>query len=112
MNYDRINAYRIMWLFVSFDLPVKTAIQKKIAANFRKRLLKDGFSMMQYSVYIRHCASKESMEVHIRRVKKFIPNKGHVTIMSITDKQFGNILNIWGKQSVPTQPTPTQIELF
>jgi len=112
MNQSRLNAYRIMWLFVSFDLPVVTKTEKKIASGFRKKLLIDGFSMMQYSIYVRHCASKESMDVHINRVKGFVPEKGHVTIMGITDKQYGNIINIWGKKTKPLKIVPIQMEMF
>ncbi len=56
MTEIRLNAYHIMWLFVFFDLPVTTKIERKTAARFRKDLMKDGFTMMQFSVYIRHCA--------------------------------------------------------
>lgn len=48
-----LNGYRIMWLFVFFDLPTETKKDRKNASGFRNQLLKDGFSMMQYSVYIR-----------------------------------------------------------
>ena len=61
MQEIRLNAYRIMWLFVMFDLPTNTKVERRNATLFRKALEKDGFTMMQYSVYIRHCASKESM---------------------------------------------------
>jgi len=54
MTEIRLNAYRVMWLFVFFDLPVVTAVERRQAILFRKNLDKDGFSMMQYSVYIRH----------------------------------------------------------
>lgn len=47
-----------MWLFVMFDLPTMTKKDRKASALFRKQLEKDGFSMHQFSVYIRHCASK------------------------------------------------------
>ncbi len=53
--------------------------------------------MMQYSVYVRHCVSKENMEVHIRRVRKSMPPSGMTSILSVTDKQYGEILNFWGK---------------
>ncbi|MFZ5939933.1 MAG: CRISPR-associated endonuclease Cas2, partial [Bacteroidota bacterium] len=86
MNHVRLNAYHIMWLFVFFDLPVMSKKEKKDAARFRKDLEKDGFTMMQFSVYIRHCASGESADVHQRRIKSFMPGKGHVSVLSITDK--------------------------
>lgn len=101
-----------MWLFVFFDLPTNTKKERKQAGLFRKNLLKDGFTMMQYSVYTRHCASKESAEVHIKRVNSFLPELGQVSILSITDKQYGNIVNFWGKKEVVKSPQPKQLELF
>lgn len=107
-----LNGYRIMWLFVFFDLPTETKKDRKNASKFRNALLKDGFSMMQFSVYIRHCASSESADVHERRVNNLLPPLGKVSILRITDKQFGNIQNFWGKAEVPKTPQPTQLELF
>lgn len=101
-----------MWLFVFFDLPVTLKKERKAANRLRKDLLKDGFSMMQFSVYNRHCASKESAEVHVKRVKGFIPEKGQVSILQVTDKQYGNIINFWGKKSDPLPEGPKQLELF
>ncbi|SHN59095.1 CRISPR-associated protein Cas2 [Flavobacterium fryxellicola] len=107
-----LNGYRIMWLFVFFDLPTETKKDKRNASQFRGNLLKDGFSMMQYSVYVRHCASSESADVHEKRIHRLLPPLGKVSILRITDKQFGNILNFWGKAEVPKAPQPTQLELF
>ncbi len=101
-----------MWLFVSFDLPTNTKGERKAASQFRTKLLKDGFVMMQYSIYIRHCASRESMDVHIRRVRTFVPSQGQVSIFSITDKQYGNIINFWGKKTRPLPPPKAQLEIF
>lgn len=112
MDFNRINAYRIMWLFVFFDLPTNTKGERKAASQFRKKLLKDGFTMMQYSVYMRHCASRESMNVHVRRVKTFVPSEGQVSIMSITDKQYGNIVNFWGHKTQALPPPKAQLEMF
>jgi CRISPR-associated protein Cas2 len=74
MEQIRLNAYHIMWLFVFFDLPVTTKKERKLATGFRKNLLKDGFTMMQFSVYNRHCASKESAEVHMKPACREINN--------------------------------------
>ncbi|MCF8331372.1 MAG: CRISPR-associated endonuclease Cas2 [Bacteroidales bacterium] len=112
MSHERLNAYKIMWLFVFFDLPVVTKKQRKAATDFRKRLLKDGFVMMQYSVYTRHCASKESAEVHMKRVKFLVPEEGQVSILKVTDKQYGQIVNFWGAKSKPVAPGPKQLEIF
>jgi CRISPR-associated protein Cas2 len=112
MEHVRLNAYQIMWLFVFFDLPVSTKKERKLASRFRKDLLKNGFTMLQFSVYIRHCASKESANVHIKRVKGSIPEKGQVSILSITDKQYGNIINIWGAKCEKLPDGPRQLEIF
>ncbi len=68
---DRFSEYRIMWVLVLFDLPTETKKDKKAYAEFRKNLQKDGFTMFQFSIYVRHCASCENAEVHIKRVKSF-----------------------------------------
>ncbi|MBN2520060.1 MAG: CRISPR-associated endonuclease Cas2 [Bacteroidales bacterium] len=112
MESVRLNAYHIMWVFVFFDLPVVTKKQRKKATQFRKILEKDGFTMMQYSVYIRHCASQESADLHVKRIKKAVPEEGQVSILMITDKQYGNIINLWGSKFNPLPPGPKQLELF
>lgn len=112
MAFESLNAYKIMWLFVVFDLPVTTKRDRKNANQFRKNLLKDGFTMMQFSVYIRHCASKESMETHMKRIERLVPPKGKVSMIFITDKQYGDIKNFWAKKEVKFTKKPLQLELF
>jgi len=61
-----------MWVLVFFDLPTETKKEKKIYADFRKKLMMDGFTMFQFSIYLRHCASRENADVHIKRVRSFL----------------------------------------
>lgn len=112
MNFERLNAYRIMWVLVMFDLPTETKTDRKRHSKFRKDVMADGFQMFQFSMYIRHCSSKENADVHIKRVKSFLPPKGHVGILNITDKQFGMMEIFRGKESVDTPPPAQQLELF
>ncbi len=91
MSLERLNKYRIMWVMVFFDLPTSTKKDRKQASLFRKRLMVDGFSMFQFSIYLRHCSSRENVQVHLKRVKSFLPPDGDIAIMQITDKQFGMI---------------------
>ena len=112
VHHSRLNAYRTMWLFVFFDLPTTSKKEQKAASKFRKSLLANGFMMMQYSVYIRHCMSREHTAVHVERVKKLMPNSGHVTIVKITDKQYGDSVNLWGRETDPLPPAPVQLEIF
>ena len=107
-----LNGYRIMWLFVFFDLPTETKKDRRNASQFRGNLLKDGFSMMQYSVYVRHCASSESADVHEKRINRLVPPLGKVSVLRITDKQFGMIINYLGKAKQESVDAPTQLELF
>jgi CRISPR-associated protein Cas2 len=109
---NRLNAYRIMWVLVFFDLPTETAKERKIYTLFRKNILKDGFNMFQFSIYMRHCASRENAEVHIKRVKKILPEKGHVGIMCITDKQFGMMEIFHGHKTVSANAPIQQLEMF
>ncbi len=97
---------------VLFDLPTETKKDRKASAEFRKRLMGDGFSMFQFSIYIRHCTSVENAEVHIRRVKAILPEYGNVCIMCITDKQFGNIQVFHGRKSTVPNSPGHQLELF
>lgn len=112
MRANRLNAYRIMWVLVFFDLPTETKKERKIYTDFRKKIMQDGFTMFQFSIYLRHCASMENADVHIKRVKKILPEKGHIGIMTITDKQFGMMEIYYGKKLAEPQIIPQQLELF
>lgn len=108
-----LSEYRIMWLFVLFDLPTDTKADRKIYTEFRKKLLKDGFHMFQFSIYCRHCASRENRDVHLKRVKRILPPKGHVGIISITDKQFSMMELFYGREPEEGGFIETnQLELF
>lgn len=109
---ERYNEYRIMWILVFFDLPVITKKERKIAAKFRKEIMADGFNMFQFSIYVRHCASRENAEVHIKRVKRLLPENGHVGILCITDKQFGMMEIFYGHKKAEKIKVPQQLELF
>jgi CRISPR-associated protein Cas2 len=112
MDYSRFNAYRNMWIMVLFDLPTETKKERRDAAKFRKELQEDGFNMFQFSIYTRFCQSQENAEVHTNRVKKMLPEKGHVGIFAITDKQFGRMEIFHGLKKTKTSAPNQQLELF
>ena len=101
-----------MWVIVLFDLPTDTPMARKQYSKFRKHLLNDGFTMMQYSVYMRHCASDENANVHFKRVKAILPPDGEVRMVKITDKQFGTIEVFYGKKRMSTEKAPEQLQFF
>ena len=108
----RFSEYRIMWILVLFDLPTETPIERKAYTRFRKELMKDGFSMFQFSIYVRHCSSRENKNVHVKRVRQLLPEKGHVGILSVTDKQFSMMEIFYGKKKESGFVEPHQLELF
>ncbi|MFN7746157.1 MAG: CRISPR-associated endonuclease Cas2 [Hyphomonadaceae bacterium] len=101
-----------MWVIAMFDLPTDTPRARKAYAQFRKNLIQDGFTMMQYSVYSRHCASIENAETHMTRMGALVPAAGEVRFLAITDRQFGRIRVFTGKKRMQMPPPPAQLELF
>ncbi len=112
MTYERFNAYKIMWLVVFFDMPTETKKDRRAYTLFRKHLLKCGFTMFQYSIYTRHCLSREHMDKFKKAVKRGLPAKGHIVIAMMTDKQFGMMEVFHGVKKTATPPTSVQLELF
>lgn len=109
---SNLNQYRIMWILILFDLPTETKKDRKNANDFRTKILKDGFSMFQFSIYLRHCPSKENADVHVKRAKSILPPKGKVGILVITDKQFGDIELFYGAKEAPLPSTVQQLSMF
>mgnify|MGYP001756996373 CR=1 FL=1 len=67
-----------MRVMIMFDLPVETKKQRRIYSKFRKRLLENGFLMMQYSIYIKSVANKDAADFSVLQIKQFLPQDGHV----------------------------------
>ena len=111
-TFSRLNQYRSMWVLVFFDLPTDTKKERREAAQFRKKLLKDGFNMFQFSIYMRFCPSRENAQVHMKRTKSNLPKNGHVGILTITDKQFGMMELFIGTKEVETETPSQQLEMF
>ena len=89
-----LSGYRLVWIIALFDLPVMTKAERKKASKFRNYLLDLGFEMVQFSVYMKHCAGKAQAEVIENKIKAAVPDYGNVKLLQITDKQFGAILHL------------------
>lgn len=107
-----LSGYRIMWVFVLFDLPVGTKKERKAATKFRHALLDLGFEMSQFSVYLKFCAGKEQAEALERHVEAGMPVSGKVHLVQITDKQYENIRTYRGRKREPSPKNPNQFALF
>jgi CRISPR-associated protein Cas2 len=101
-----------MWLVAFFDLPVKTKRQRRNYVRFRNRLLDEGFNMVQYSVYVRNCASPENLEVHSRRVEGFLPPEGEVRVLSLTHMQYARMKVYFGKEAGRPEKPPEQLSFW
>lgn len=103
---------KFMWIFVFFDLPTKTKKERKKYTDFRKFLLKDGFIMMQFSVYSRICKGDDSVQTHKKRVKEHLPPKGHIRMLSITDLQYSKMETLIGEKKEEEKLEKKQLLLF
>src|SRR5699024_4144875 len=81
-----------MRIIVFFDLPVVLPRERKAYSRFRKFLLKDGYTMLQYSVYTRICNGEDGVRKHMHRLIENIPPvNGAIRSIKITEKQFENM---------------------
>lgn len=112
MSAGHLSPYRIMWLFVMFDLPVGTSRERKQATRFRNDLLDLGFEMSQFSVYLKYCASGEKADAVSNRIPPLLPPGGKVDLLCITDKQFANMRRFHAAKRRKTSDAPRQLQLF
>ena len=101
-----------MWMIVMFDLPVVESAERKAVTQFRNTLLDLGFSMSQFSVYMRFCSSPAQVDTYCRRVEEALPDGGNVNIIQLTDKQYERIISFHGRAKQPDKKTPDQFDLF
>ena len=106
------NGYRFMWMLVMFDLPVGTKRQRKRATKFRHDLLDFGFQMAQYSVYMKFCGQRDAADALAHRVQRQIPSQGRVSILTLTDKQYGRMRVFHGGAQRPADTGRQQLVLF
>lgn len=90
------NSWRIMWVVAVFDLPTHTKVQRKRYAGFRKLLLHHGFTMLQYSVYVRNLPTMHQAQALIKQLGPQTPPQGKSAFMMMTDKQYGLTKNFYG----------------
>lgn len=101
-----------MRLMVMFDLPVGTREQRGAAARFRNDLVKDGYTMMQFSIYVRLCKGMDAVNKHRARLLASIPAMGSVRMMVVTEKQFASMEILLGQLATPDLEKPQQISFY
>lgn len=101
MAMPELNRYELMWMLVLFDLPVVEKTERKAATEFRNFLLDNGFSMVQYSIYTKLFSGKDACEKYYKLIGKNLPSEGKVDIITITDKQYENIISYTAAEKTP-----------
>jgi len=107
-----LSGYRAMWLFAMFDLPVDKPELRHEYAKFRRALLRQGFTMLQYSVYAHYMPSDEADQTYRKKVSEALPSHGQVRLVSITDRQFEKMEVYVGKKRERVEEPPHQLMLF
>lgn len=95
MTKERV---RYMRLIVFFDLPVETSVQRKNYRLFRKFLIKEGYLMLQQSVYAKLVTNDGVASGAIMRLRKHRPPQGLVQVLKVTEKQFSTMTYITGNR--------------
>jgi len=104
---------RLMRIVVMFDLPTNTKEHRKEYTKFHSFLMRDGYDMLQYSVYARICPNGDSADKHLKRLRTYSPSKGAVRVITITNKQFAEAHIITGDRTrQEKRVTEAQMLLF
>lgn len=103
---------RLMWVLVLFDLPVTRPEQRRTATRFRQFLLKDGYIMLQFSVYARVCNGEEAVQKHVKRIQNHLPNEGSIRALQVTDKQYARMKILLGNLPPEEATGSGQLLLF
>jgi len=101
-----------MYLFVMFDLPVGKKSERKAASQFRNFLKRDGYDMLQFSIYTRICRGQDAVDKHVNRLKKTVPAQGGIRVLQITDKQYARMLILVGNRKKHEKAGSNQLVLL
>lgn len=104
---------QFMRIIVFFDLPVTTKAKMRAANQFRQFLLKDGYQMLQLSIYTRIVRGRDSLVKHHKRLKENLPEEGSIRCLEVTEKQFAGMEILLGeKKSQEKMVNAEQFLLF
>lgn len=103
---------RFMWLIVLYDLPVAAAEDRKAYTRFHKDIRKRGYEMMQFSVYRKFVGTADRSERELADLVGLCPEKGHISVLQVTEKQMGRMTTIWNSAERKENPRPTQLVLL
>ena len=116
-RYFTIHCYRFMWVYVTMDFTNCRGLRRKLREVFVKELVKDGFSKLYTTMYVRYCSTLSNALKHKKRIMEKIPTVGRISIILVADQQsewayhcVGSIRN--GKKEKRLPDKPSLIEFF
>ena len=88
-----------MRLLVFFDLPVTTKEKRRTYTSFRRFLIRDGYDMIQWSVYGRMVNGIDDAAKHLKRLSDNLPKEGSIRYLQVSEKQFANMKLLVGTKN-------------
>lgn len=96
---------RALRLMIMFDLPTLTAMDRRNYRQFRKKLLQDGFTMMQESIYTCILIDRQAANLLNNKISLYAPKKGLVQSLIVTEKQFASMNFLTGEKDTSEENT-------
>jgi CRISPR-associated protein Cas2 len=95
-----MSEYRQMRVIILYDLPMDNKDAVRQYTLFRKRIIRMGFSMLQYSIYVKVVLNEAGYTKIIRNIQNDLPDYGNVRILKVTEKQFSTMKFLRGRSSL------------
>lgn len=89
-----------MRLILFYDLPNVESYETREYNQFRKTLLKNGYTMIQFSVYMKTINTQTKIDQEVKKITKYLPRNGNIRVISVTEKQYSNMYILVGKKKV------------
>jgi len=99
--------YRFMRLLLFFDLPMNTKSERRAYSRFRKYLIGNGFTMVQFSVYAKIFPNRSSLDTYMMSLRQNLPKEGSVRAMAVTEKQYNNMFLLVGDKTLNEESLKT-----
>ena len=96
---EYVNYYKQMRMFLIYDLPTVENEDQKIYQRFHNQLIKLGFYMLQYSVYVKVVQNDLSYKQYLNKINNILPQKGNIAILKLTEKQYEDMIYLRGEQN-------------
>ena len=94
-----MSVYKQMRVLLCFDLPMEEKDEKREYVQFRKHIIKNGYIMIQYSLYMKYINTQSKFEQEYKRILKIVPKGGNVRMFYLTEKQYSEMKYLSGSRT-------------